>query len=193
MALVVGSGCSDDADDSAPSSGSDDAAGGSKSTAGNSAKGGTGGAKASSGGTGGAKADAAGSSSSATGNVECGSTSCSSPPGGFAMACCADADKGVCGVSLMGAQCSVPEPGDERCPGVDVMGFVMLPSCCTDNGMCGINPAMFGMPGCVELGDAAKRAQMTMASAFPSPRRCDGSAVGNTDSDAGMTDADAGL
>jgi hypothetical protein len=193
MALVVGSGCSDDADDSAPSS--DDAAGGSKSTAGDSAKGGTGGAKASSGGTGGAKAGAAGSGSTSTAaNVECGSKSCSSPPGGFAMACCADADKGVCGVSLMGAQCSVPEPGDERCPGVDVMGFVMLPSCCTDNGMCGINPAMFGMPGCVELGDAAKRAQMTMASAFPSPRRCDGSAVGgNTDADAGMTDADAGL
>lgn len=122
-------------------------------------------------------------------SAECGSKTCTSPGGSFAAACCVDAATETCGMSFMGAGCSVPEPGDERCP--DVMGFVTLPSCCTEDGMCGINASMFGMPGCIELSEAATRAQMSSASSFPEASRCDGSSVG-TDSDAGTSEADGG-
>lgn len=131
-------------------------------------------------------ADGTSSNASFAMAVRCGAKMCTSP-GGFAAACCADEKTETCGMSFMGGRCSLPEPGDERCPGV--MGLVTLPSCCTADGMCGINASMFGMPGCIELGAAATRAQMTSASAFPKPRACDGLPV--SDGDAGM-DADGG-
>lgn len=144
--------------------------------------------------------DGAGSSSVAPGgmsSVACGSKTCTAPGGGFAMACCVDAETETCGTSFMGAGCSVPDPGDTRCP--SVMSLVTLPACCTDDGMCGINAAMFGMPGCIELSEAASRAQMSSAASFPEPRRCD--ATGpvddpetdrDTDTDAGVADEDGG-
>ena len=140
-------------------------------------------------GSGGAGGNVASTNPSTATQAKCGSKMCSAG-GGFAMPCCADEATETCGMSFMGAGCSIPEPGDERCPSVN--GFAMLPSCCTEDNMCGINAAMFGMPGCVELGMAAARAQMTAASAFPKPRTCDGKEVSNVDADAGA-DADGGM
>jgi hypothetical protein len=147
------------------------------------------GGRAGSAATGGNSSAGPGPGPGPAGSVECGSKTCTAPGGGFVSACCADAETETCGMSLMGAGCSVPEPGDARCP--SVMGFVTLPSCCTDDGMCGINAAMFGMPGCIELSEAASRAQMSSASSFPEPRRCDASGT-SADADAGASDTDGG-
>lgn len=122
-------------------------------------------------------------------SVACGSKSCVAPGGGFASPCCVDSETETCGMSFMGAGCSAPEPGDERCP--SLMGFVTLPSCCTPEGMCGISAAMFGMPGCIELSEAVSRAQMSSASSFPAPRSCDG-ASSAADGDAGLAGEDGG-
>jgi len=57
--------------------------------------------------------------------------------------------------------------------------------------MCGISAAMFGMPGCIELSQAASRAQMSSASSFPAPRSCNGSRA-DADGDAGVAGEDGG-
>jgi hypothetical protein len=160
---------------------------------GNTSLGGSGAQRSSIGTAGEGASAAAGNNSSVAGgvigSVICGSKTCTAPGGGFASPCCVDAETETCGTSFMGAVCSVPSAGDERCPAV--MGFVTLPSCCTASGMCGINAAMFGMPGCIELSEAAMRAQMSSVSSFPAPRRCDGGEVA-ADGDAGTSDEDGG-
>jgi hypothetical protein len=117
-------------------------------------------------------------------SVKCGSATCMSPAAamGFITACCADEATSTCGTAAMGGACAKPIPDDPRCPGIDVMGVIMLPSCCSQNGMCGIDASMFGMPGCVDLGVAAKQA-MSMGGgiALPSPRACDGADGGADD------------
>ena len=123
------------------------------------------------------------------GSVKCGTATCTSNPQamGFITACCADEGTSTCGTSMMGGACAKPIAGDPRCPSVS--GVISLPSCCDQNGMCGIDPSMFGMPGCVELGAAAERAMMSMQGMgfnimFPAPRACDA-----TDLDGGADDA----
>jgi hypothetical protein len=105
---------------------------------------------------------------------------------GFISACCVDAASSTCGTSAMGGACAKPVPSDPRCPGLDVMGFIMLPSCCTQ-GQCGIDASMFGMPGCVDLASAAKQAAsmgMSGGVQLPAPRACDDTDAG-AESDAG--------
>jgi hypothetical protein len=130
-------------------------------------------------------------------SVACGSSTCTAPGGGFAMACCAEESSGTCGMSVMGGACSKPVAGDERCPPVSIMGAIMLPSCCTPEGLCGIDPSMFGMPGCVDLKSAAERSGMSgmmgggIAITFPEPRSCDGAdGDGDDEGDDGDDDGD---
>lgn len=107
--------------------------------------------------------------------VPCGNTTCKPPESGDLMACCLDPFSSTCGASKPGGICATAATnGDPRCPSVDVMGGLVLPSCCTDDDKCGINAAMFGAMGCVELGTAAEMAK-TMGGGslkWPEPRAC---------------------
>jgi hypothetical protein len=168
--------CGDDDGDSERDGGGQDG--------GTAGKGGGGGKGGRAGGAG-----AAGGGMTMGGAVKCGSTMCEAPAGamGFISACCADEAKGTCGMtSLMGGQCSVPAKADPRCPTVSAMGF-MIPSCCTPQGMCGLDASMFGFGGCTDLDSAAKQAGAMGggASTIPAPRRCD-EADGGADADAGL-------
>ena len=166
-------GCGDDDapgdDETAPDSGTP-GAGGSGGAGGSSGSGGAG-----SGGSGGAQATA----------VTCGTATCEAPAAamGFIAACCADDATSTCGTSIMGGPCGGASEGDPRCPGLDGMGFFMLPSCCTDDSQCGIDASMFSMPGCIDLETAAEQAAMMgMSVDIPSPQSCG-------DADAGTEDA----
>lgn len=181
MLLVA---CGDDDDSSTPVAGQGGAAAGATAN-------GTGGRAGSSAGRSGSGSDTGNAGSS--GSVQCGSTTCATQGGGligmFAMACCADPAKGTCGMSIMGAACSVPSAGDSRCPIVQAFGGISIPGCCTSDGMCGLDASMFGFGGCTELGAAAQQAGamgMGMGGMIPPPRRCDDSG-----SDAGVSDAGA--
>jgi hypothetical protein len=121
----------------------------------------------------------------------CGSKRCTMPEGSTAEPCCRDAFSSECGMlgGFGGTSCVAILPMDARCPPVS-FGPIMLPSCCTDANMCGINAGMFGMASCIELGAAA---QMAMERAmmfqqadggmpgmpggfmvdFPAPRTCE--------------------
>jgi hypothetical protein len=177
-------GCGDDADDGGGVGG-----GGAAGAGGTGGSGGVGvGVGVGVGGGGGSGRGGTGGGQAAT--VMCGSSTCQSPAAamGFITACCADVTTSTCGTSAMGGPCAEPVDGDPRCPGVDVMGFIMLPSCCTD-GQCGIDASMFGMPGCIDLATAAERAAMMGMGAgigVPAPQAC------GADADAGMED-DAGI
>lgn len=128
--------------------------------------------------------------------VSCGTATCMAAGGGggfaaFAMPCCLDEAAGTCGMSIMGSACmegitGTPGQSDPRCPGIDVMGFIQLPSCCTDTGLCGIDASMFGQGGCVDLESAKAMSSGQFPITFPEPQAC-----GDSDADAGMDD-DAG-
>jgi hypothetical protein len=95
--------------------------------------------------------------------VTCGTKCCGSPAGlPNVMPCCADEFAGQCGMLGgfgMTRSCVKASEPDARCPSVmiPVIGFV-LASCCTTEGMCGINAGIFGQSGCTELGQAAMMA-----------------------------------
>jgi hypothetical protein len=60
------------------------------------------------------------------------------------------------------------------CPVIDFGILLMLPSCCTSKGMCGVDVSSVGGPSCLDLASAAARARMAGASAvFPAPQACD--------------------
>jgi hypothetical protein len=106
----------------------------------------------------------------------CGTKTCTVPePAGDLAACCIDPFTSTCGVQRPGGLCGTAQTnGDPRCPSIDIMGGLVLPSCCTDDDKCGINATMFGSMGCVELGTAAEMAK-TMGGAnlmWPAPRAC---------------------
>jgi hypothetical protein len=112
---------------------------------------------------------------------KCGTTTCMPPePAGDLTACCLDPFTSTCGTKKPGGQCATAQTtGDPRCPSVDIMmggmAGLLLPSCCTDDGKCGINATMFGSMGCVELGTASEMAK-NMGGAnlmWPAPRACD--------------------
>lgn len=110
-----------------------------------------------------------------TTGITCGSTTCMPPEGGGLTACCLDPFSSTCGTSKAGGMCGTAQvTGDPRCPAVDIMMGVMLPSCCTDDGKCGIDATMFGMPGCVDLATAAEMAKSMGGASltFPEPRAC---------------------
>jgi hypothetical protein len=147
-------------------------------------KSGGGGSHAGHGGSTAGRSGSGAAGSSQAGGVKCGSMMCmaSGPAAGFIDACCADEATSTCGTSIMGNPCSKPVADDPRCPGVNVMGFIMLPSCCAQNGMCGIDASMFGMPGCVDLATAAKQAMSMGGGAdLPAARACDGADGGAED------------
>lgn len=93
-------------------------------------------------------------------------------------ACCADPFASLCGAPIGESACLIPSPegtmSDSRCPSIDVMGLFTIPSCCTEDGMCGIDATNFGS-GCVELSVAAEMAA-GMGGGFimwPKPRACE--------------------
>ena len=184
MLHAVGvSACGDDGDDDGVKNAGGQSAAGAQA----SGRGGEGGANSS--GSSGAGSSGSSFPGAPSGPVECGATTCAAQGGGFAgfaMPCCADAAKGSCGMSFMGAACTVPSAGDSRCPTVQAFGGISIPSCCTMEGMCGLDASMFGFGGCTELGAAAMQASsmaMGMGGMIPPPRRCDDA------SDAGVGDA----
>jgi hypothetical protein len=174
MSAHAFAGCGDDEgsnESPAPDGGTDASdSGGSGGTGGNGGSGG-------SGGTGGAPL-----------SVRCGSETCetSAAAMGFITACCAVEATSTCGTSIMGNACAVAGESDPRCPALDIMGFIMLPSCCTDENQCGIDAAMFGMPGCVDLATAGEQAQMMGGITLPEPQACTDDTDGGTDDDAGL-------
>jgi hypothetical protein len=94
--------------------------------------------------------------------------------------CCADPFAGICGAPIGERGCLIPSPestsSDPRCPSVDVMGFFTIPSCCTEDGQCGVDGTNFNM-GCIELGMAAEGAMMMGGGAslieWPPPQPCE--------------------
>jgi hypothetical protein len=142
------------------------------------------------GGTGGGSGGASGAAGRPATTIQCGASVCESAANSFARACCADEASSTCGTSVTGGRCTKPVTGTRGCPTFNVAGILMLPSCCTSKGMCGIDASMLGGPGCQDLATAADRARMAGASVdFPAPRVCD-----DIDADAGTeTEADASL
>ncbi|MDH5672149.1 MAG: hypothetical protein OEZ06_08370 [Myxococcales bacterium] len=109
------------------------------------------------------------------GGIPCGATYCAPD------ACCADQFVSVCGAPIGERGCIMPPPADTssdpRCPELNLMGFFTLPSCCTEDGMCGIDAANFGT-GCIENARFAELASQmggggVDASVFPGPQMCD--------------------
>jgi hypothetical protein len=106
------------------------------------------------------------------GGVEpCGAVTCIDPE------CCADPFQSLCGVGA-GRACLMPPPEDAeedpRCPSF-VLSTYNFPSCCTPEGDCGVNVAMFGI-GCLELSqfkDAAEAMGAPMDIGIPDPQKCD--------------------
>lgn len=162
--------------------GVDPGGGGTAHTSGGSGGGGRGGSTGGKGGSGGGAASDKDGGASMTGNdasaldvdggVPCGAEVCK--PG----ACCADPFASLCGAPIGERACLIPSPegvmSDMRCPSVNVMNLFTIPSCCTEDGKCGIDATNFGS-GCVELGVAAEMAAQ-MGGGFiewPPPQDCE--------------------
>jgi hypothetical protein len=88
--------------------------------------------------------------------VECGTAVCVSPIVGFGFinACCADEATSICGIKTLSGSCMKPDPGDPRCPALNFRGLIGLPSCCSEDGQCGLEGTRVGMPGCMGLASA---------------------------------------
>jgi hypothetical protein len=141
------------------------------------------------GGSGGSARLSAGQGGSAETSIKCGLAKCVFPPAatGFMTPCCANEATSTCGTTVNGT-CAKPVAGDPRCPGLGFMGVITIPSCCAENGMCGLDASKFGTPGCTDLATAAKLAEWSLAPTdIPAARACD--AASHDDADAG---ADAG-
>jgi hypothetical protein len=75
----------------------------------------------------------------------------------FVRPCCFDEAASKCGSMIAfggGMMCNENVEADPRCE--SVMSRVgQIPSCCTEDMRCGISLAMFGMPGCTSIEEAA--------------------------------------
>jgi hypothetical protein len=149
-------------------------------------KAGTGGTTDAGGGTGGS-AMLGGTGGAAAVSVQCGDKTCmgSALTAGFINACCADEATGTCGTSIVGGGCMAMAESDPRCPSLNVGGFIMAASCCTDDNQCGISGTTFGA-GCVSLQGFGNGMQ-GFGGFLPAPQTCDGSSSGDAgvESDAG--------
>jgi len=123
--------------------------------------------------------------------VPCGTALCVSPVAGFGFitACCADEGTSTCGTTTPNGACMKPPAGDPRCPALNFRGIVSVPSCCTQKGACGLDGAMYGMPGCTDLESAAQlvSSMRFLGVSVPEPRVCD--PWGAAHADAGVDDA----
>jgi len=123
--------------------------------------------------------------------VACGTALCASPVAGFGFitACCADEATSTCGTTTPSGGCMKPPAGDPRCPALNFRGIISVPSCCTADGACGLDGAMYGMPGCTDLASASARANAMriLGVSVPEPRPCD--PADSTHADAGTEDA----
>jgi len=128
---------------------------------------------------GGGAADAGALPSLPEGAVACGKVICKPEEGETATLCCFDEFSAKCGMKQgTGAACVMRVTPDSRCPSASGMGgMFMLPSCCTDDNMCGINAGVFtGSTTCTELGQAAMDAMDRGAGNFimiPPPQACE--------------------
>ena len=157
-ALAVGCGGGDDDGGDDESSGSAGAGGRTAGTGGATGAAGMAGSTStgSSGATGGGGSGAGGSGSTVA-PVPCGSTMCQPGTSRFVRPCCFDMAAGKCGTTIPfggSMMCNENVEADPRCE--SVMSRVgQIPSCCTEDNRCGISFAMFGMPGCTSLEEAA--------------------------------------
>ena len=123
--------------------------------------------------------------------IPCGTALCASPIAGlgFIVACCADEGTSTCGTAIPSGACMKPPVGDPRCPGLNFRGIISVPSCCTDQGACGLDGAMWGTSGCRDLESAAQEIEQMRAFgvSIPAPRLCDPWASAHPD--AGVDDA----
>ena len=192
LAVAAIAGCGDDDSEVTDAGASHAGTGASSGKGGNGgagARGGAGGSAGRSGSGGAGGRGAAGRSGGTTpASVKCGTATCESPAAamGFIIACCFDEKISKCGQSIMGRPCGAAVDADPRCPSLAIMSMGLLPdlpSCCTPEGQCGINAAMFGMPGCMDLATASQQAEMMGAGiTLPAPRPC-------SDADGGVGDA----
>ena len=71
------------------------------------------------------------------------------------MSACCVADTDACGEKFTGfGQCAVPVPADDECEGATLRGM-MVQSCCTDDGLCGLAPAGLGCLSAERLNELA--------------------------------------
>jgi hypothetical protein len=129
--------------------------------------------------------------------ITCGSKQCSTPPAGLSqlagglpipgipipVACCVDSAAGTqCGTAPSPTgTCEVRAVADSRCTGVDPGALAAfsggtVAGCCTSNGACGVDGALFGR-GCIENGEAATQLAtiplLGTTITIPAPRACD--------------------
>ena len=98
--------------------------------------------------------------------VKCGTKTCKANDDG--NPCCVDEGDAICGILAENTQCVTV--ADPRCPSVPNKDLGMdLVSCCTPDGMCGVDFSFFGQ-GCVDLGDETFRMSTPDA---PKARPCD--------------------
>jgi hypothetical protein len=107
----------------------------------------------------------------------CGSAVCVAPE------CCDDAFVSRCGLRVGEKACLPPQMSttmsDERCPSVPISnGAFMIPSCCTEEGRCGIDANAAGM-GCIALEEVIAFTSMDGGGGigatimWPEPKACD--------------------
>lgn len=124
-------------------------------------------------------------------SVKCGSTSCMSATAGLNIPglaagapCCADDDKGQCGM-MMGGVCMPPPPVDPSCPSISIPILGSMGSCCANNGMCGLDGSILGM-GCVDYEMVTKSLGILGGViTLPKAQKC-----GGEDNDAGSKNGD---
>ena len=76
-----------------------------------------------------------------SGSVECGPELCAPKEGFTGEMCCQSPFDGLCGQMVAGTCVDLPPDSDERCEPTTFMAGgnqVMVPSCCTDDGQCGL-------------------------------------------------------
>ena len=132
-------------------------------------------------GGGGGSTELVDAGSSDGGGIElCGSETCGTPM------CCADAFQSLCGLRVNAKACLPPQPtsveSDPNCPSVSFMnGAFMIPSCCTDDGKCGINAQAMGCISLEEViaytsgmsgGDGGAPMGMGFGIMWPEPKAC---------------------
>jgi hypothetical protein len=148
--LALGA-CGDDGGDGNTTGGTGGATGGSSGSAGDSGEGGSdsGGTGGTTGGTGGGDTGGTGGTTGGTGGtmavpVMCGGMECPTPMNTRLRACCVD-DGDVCGEEIPGGfigTCAAPVESHPECDEGSIAGLggmaMMVPSCCTPEGQCGL-------------------------------------------------------
>jgi hypothetical protein len=131
-------------------------------------------------GAGGSTDEGSGGAAGSSTSAPCGEKNCEPMEGNPAAACCISSFESKCGI-VSGMGCvEPPKPPPNGCPALPASMGLNITSCCTKDGMCGVDLNFAGM-GCVDLATAAA---MAMAMGLP---------VGQTPTSGTCTPGDAGM